>query len=78
MTYWQRVMPCDWCLQSMAVKIIQAILKVSTEISEPAQVETLLDFIKPLITDIPGVEVDDEVGNCHTDVEVYCLPTGCL
>ena len=62
----------------MAVKIIQAILKVSTEISEPAQVETLLDFIKPLITDIPGVEVDDEVGNCHMHVMVSCLPTGCL
>ena len=75
---WQRVMPYDWCLQSMAVKIIQAILMVSTEISEPVQVETLLDFIKPLITGIPGVEVDDEVSNCHTHVTVNCLPTGCL
>lgn len=47
--------------QSMAVKIVERILKVSTEISEPAQVETLLDFVKPLIADIPGVEVDEEV-----------------
>ena len=47
--------------QSMAVKIVETILKVSTEISEPAQVETLLDFVKPLIADIPGVEVDEEV-----------------
>ena len=47
--------------QSMAVKIVETILKVSTEISEPAQVETLLDFVKALITDIPGVEVDEEV-----------------
>ena len=62
----------------MAVKIIQAILKVSTEISEPAQVEILLDFIKPLITDIPGVEVDEEVGNCYTHVIVDLCPTGYL
>ncbi|CAL5218743.1 g459 [Coccomyxa viridis] len=46
--------------KSMAVKIVETILKVSTEISEPAQVETLLDFVKALITDIPGVEVDEE------------------
>ena len=45
----------------MAVKIVETILKVNTEISEPAQVETLLDFVKPLIADIPGVEVDEEV-----------------
>ena len=45
----------------MAVKIVETILKVNTEISEPAQVEILLDFVKPLITDIPGVEVDEEV-----------------
>ena len=70
-------MPCIWCLQSMAVKIIQAILKVSTEISEPAQVEILLDFIKPLITDIPGVEADEEVGNCHMHVMVACISSGC-
>ena len=53
---------CDCvALQSMAVKIVETILKVSTEISEPAQVETLLDFVKPLIANIPGVEVDEEV-----------------
>ena len=62
----------------MAVKIIQAILKVNTEISEPAQVEILLDFIKPLITDIPGVEVDEEVGTCHMHSLMDRLPTGCL
>ena len=45
----------------MAVKIVETILKVNTEITEPAQVETLLDFVKPLIADIPGVEVDEEV-----------------
>ena len=50
-----------YALQSMAVKIVETILKVNTEITEPAQVETLLDFVKPLIADIPGVEVDEEV-----------------
>ena len=48
-------------MQSMAVKIVETILTVNTEITEPAQVETLLEFIKPLIADTPGVEVDDEV-----------------
>lgn len=50
-----------WSTQSMAVKIVETILTVNTEITEPAQVETLLDFIKPLIADTLGVEVDDEV-----------------
>ena len=45
----------------MAVKIVETILKVNTEISEPAQVETLLDFVKPLIADTPSVEIDEEV-----------------
>ena len=71
-------MACNCSLQAMAVKIIQAILKVNTEISEPAQVEILLDFIKPLITDIPGVEVDEGVGNCHMHFKMDCLPTGYL
>lgn len=43
------------------MKIVETILEVNTEITEPAQVDTLLDFIKPLIADIPGVEVDEEV-----------------
>ncbi len=51
----------------MAVKIVQTILKVGTEISEPAQVEMLLDFIAPLVADSPtsGDEDDDEV--LHVD-----------
>ncbi len=45
------------------MKIVQTILKVGTEISEPAQVEMLLDFIAPLVADSPtnGEEDDDEV-----------------
>ena len=62
--YWARALQkVTVCVpsQSMAVKIVETILKVNTEISDPAQVETLLDFVKPLIADIPGVEVDEEV-----------------
>jgi len=46
----------------MAVKIVQTILKVGTMISEPAQVDMLLDFIAPLVADVPqdGGEDDDE------------------
>ncbi|BDA44236.1 probable vacuolar protein sorting-associated protein 35 [Coccomyxa sp. Obi] len=48
--------------KAMAVKIVQTILKVGTEISEPAQVEMLLDFIAPLVADSPtsGDEDDEE------------------
>lgn len=47
----------------MAVKIVQTILKVGTEISEPAQVEMLLDFIAPLVADVhlDGGDDDEEV-----------------
>ena len=67
-----------YALQSMAVKIVETILKVNTEITEPAQVETLLDFVKPLIADIPGVEVDEEV--CQHQIFVhskYCAMIIC-
>ncbi|EIE25972.1 vacuolar protein sorting-associated protein 35, partial [Coccomyxa subellipsoidea C-169] len=48
--------------KAMAVKIVQTILKVGTEISEPAQVEMLLDFIAPLVADVhlDGGDDDEE------------------
>lgn len=67
---------CDYVLQAMAVKIVQTILKVGTKISEPAQVEMLLDFIAPLVADSPtiGDEDDDEVLHALTP----CLFLRCV
>ncbi len=47
-------------LQAVAVKIVETILKMGTEISEPQQVEMLLDFICPLVADMPGVDADED------------------
>ena len=57
-------------LQAMAVKIVQTILKVGTEIREPAQVDMLLDFIAPLVADvhIDGDDDDEEVIPCFVPV----------
>lgn len=55
----------------MAVKIVQTILKVGTEISEPAQVDMLLDFIAPLVADVHMDDDDEEVLPCLVLV-YYC------
>ena len=53
--------PCD-CAQGMAVKIVETVLKVGTEVSEPEQVDMLFDFIAPLVSDAAGpYDGDDEV-----------------
>lgn len=55
----------------MAAKIVATLLESGTEVGEPAQVDTLFDFIAPLTVDLPG----DDAGQ---DEEVsypacYCL-----
>jgi vacuolar protein sorting-associated protein 35 len=49
------------CMQAVAVKIVETILKQGTEISEAEQVNMLLDFIAPLVADSADLEgLEDE------------------
>ena len=48
-------------VQGMAVKIVETVLRVGTEVGEPEQVDMLFDFIAPLVSDAEPYEGDDEV-----------------
>ena len=48
-------------MQGMAVKIVETVLRVGTEVGEPEQVDMLFDFIAPLVSDTEPYEGDDEV-----------------
>ena len=54
-------------LQGMAVKIVETVLKVGTEVAQPEQVDMLFDFIAPLVADTAETyEGDDDVRPCTT------------
>lgn len=65
LTFQERESTSSWdTVQAVAVKIVETILKVGTEISEPQQVDMLLDFIAPLVADVPGLQADEDDEVC--------------
>ena len=49
----------------MAVKIVETVLKVGTEVGQPEQVDMLFDFVAPLVADTTEIYGgDDDVRTC--------------